>query len=180
MTDNKTRRSKFKKDKPEFEQQIVHIARITRVMAGGKRMRFRVCMVIGDKKGRVGIGLAKGRDVSTAVQKAVKQAEKNVMKVNLKGETIPHEVRIKQGAAKILLKPAPEGTGVISGGAVRTVLELAGIKNVVSKILGTNNKVNNVKATIAALKKLRPVVKSTKKTEAKSEAKSEDQPAETK
>ena len=179
MSEDKKRKPKFKREKSEYEQQIVDIARITRVMAGGKRMRFRVCMVIGDKKGKVGIGLAKGRDVQAAVQKAVKKAEKNIMRVNLKDNTIPHEIRVKEGAAKILLKPAPEGTGVISGGAVRTVLELAGIKNVVSKILGTNNKVNNVKATITALKRLRPVEKKEAKKEIKSEV-TEEKTEETK
>jgi small subunit ribosomal protein S5 len=162
MADNKRRNPKFKKEKPEFDQQIVDLARVTRVMAGGKRMRFRACIVIGDRKGRVGTGLAKGKDVALAVGKAVKKAEKNLIRVNMDGNTIPHEVYIKDGAAKILLKPAPEGSGIISGGAVRTVLELAGIKNAVSKILGTNNKVSNVSATIKALQSLNKV-KETKK-----------------
>ena len=156
MADNKRRNPKFKKEKPEFDQQIVDLARVTRVMAGGKRMRFRACIVIGDRKGRVGTGLAKGKDVALAVGKAVKKAEKKLINVPIDDKgTISHEVYIKQGAAKIFLKPAPVGTGIISGGAVRTVLELAGIKNVVSKIMGTNNKVSNVAATISALESLR-------------------------
>jgi small subunit ribosomal protein S5 len=163
MADHKKRNPKFKKEKPEFDQQIVDLARVTRVMAGGKRMRFRACVVIGNRKGRVGTGLAKGKDVALAVGKAVKKAEKNLINVPITDKgTISHEVYIKQGAAKIFLKPAPEGTGIISGGAVRTVLELAGIRNVVSKIMGTNNKVSNVSATIEALSSLRKA-KDTKK-----------------
>ena len=150
----KKKRSALKKEAPEFDQQIIDVARVTRVMAGGKRMRFRVCLVIGDKKGRVGAGIAKGADVTMAVQKAYRKAEKNLIRVPISRDTIPHEIRVKIGASKILLKPAPVGTGVISGGAVRHVLDLAGIKNVVSKILGTNNKINNVKATIKALSML--------------------------
>ncbi|MDO8669136.1 MAG: 30S ribosomal protein S5 [Candidatus Buchananbacteria bacterium] len=146
-----------KKEQPEFEQQIVDLARVTRVMAGGKRMRFRACVVIGDKKGRVGVGLAKGKDVSLAVSKAVAKAEKNLIKVDVSSGTIAHEIYVKVGAAKVFLKPAPEGTGIISGGAVRIVLELAGVKNVVSKIMGTNSKVNNVDATIKALSSLKKV-----------------------
>jgi len=148
----------------EFDQKIIDIARVTRVMAGGKRMRFRACVAIGDKKGRVGIGIAKGADVSGAVTKAVNKAKKNIIKVRIVNDTIPHEVRHKFGAARLLFKPAPEGRGVIAGGAVRAVIELAGIKNIVSKILGTNNKVNNVKCAIEALKSL-------KSARAKAEAK---------
>ncbi|MEK7071999.1 MAG: 30S ribosomal protein S5 [Patescibacteria group bacterium] len=165
MSEKDTHKKKFKakKEQPEFEQQIVDLARVTRVMAGGKRMRFRACVVIGDKKGKVGVGLAKGKDVSLAVSKAVAKAEKNIIKINIASGTIPHEIYIKLGAAKVLLKPAPEGTGIISGGAVRIVLELAGVKNVVSKIMGTNNKINNVDATIKALSLLKKVVRHDKK-----------------
>lgn len=135
----------------EFEQKIIDLARVTRVMAGGKRMRFRACVAIGNKKGKVGIGLAKGADVTIAVTKAVTKAKKNVIQVPFINESIPHEIRIKLNAAKLLLKPAPKGTGIKAGGAVRVVLELAGVPNVVGKIMGTNNKVNNVKALIKAL-----------------------------
>lgn len=141
--------------KDEFDQKIIDIARVTRVMAGGKRMRFRACVAIGNKAGKVGIGLAKGADVSVAVNKAVNKARKNIITVKIVNDTIPHEVRTKFGAALILFKPAKEGRGVIAGGAVRSVIELAGIKNIVSKILGTNNKVNNVKCAIEALKSLK-------------------------
>ncbi len=135
----------------EFEQRMIDIARVTRVMAGGKRMRFRACVAIGDRKGRCGIGLAKGADVTLAINKAVNQAKKNMIEIPLINGTIPHRVYIKHGAAKILLKPAPLGTGVKAGGAVRMVLELAGVPNIVTKILGTNNKVNNVRGLLVAL-----------------------------
>lgn len=138
----------------EFEQKIIDLARVTRVMAGGKRMRFRACVVIGDRKGRVGYAVAKGADVSLAVSKAVNRANKNLLKIALHKETIPHEVDIKFKAARLLLKPAPPGTGIKAGGAVRSVLELVGIPNVVAKIKGSNNKINNVKATFLALRSL--------------------------
>ncbi len=131
------------------------MARVTRVTAGGKRMRFRSCMAIGDRKGRVGFGVAKGADVSNAMKKAVRQAKKNLFTVPLFNETIPHQTQAKFGAAKVLLKPSPKGSGIIAGGAVRQVLALAGVPNVVSKMLGSKNKINNVKATFAALKTLK-------------------------
>jgi len=143
----------------EFEQRIVDIARVTRVMAGGKRMRFRTCIALGNKKDKVGIGLAKGADVTMAITKAVNKAKKNMINVVTVNNTIPHKIYHKLGASKILLKPAKKGRGVIAGGAVRIILELAGIKNVTSKILGTNNKVSNVKCAIEALERLRKPVK---------------------
>lgn len=139
----------------EFEQKILDIARVTRVTAGGKRMKFRACVIIGDKKGRVGCAVAKGADVAQAVAKASLKAEKSLITVPLKNETIPHEVREKFGAAEILLKPAPRGTGIKAGGAMRSILELAGVPNVVGKILGSKNKINNSRATINALKKFK-------------------------
>lgn len=141
--------------KDEFEQKILEIARVTRVMAGGKRMNFRACVAVGDRKGTVGVGLGKGSDVTIAINKAVNRAKKNMIKVPIVNETIPHEVRHKLGAAKILLKPAKKGRGVISGGVVRGILELAGINNVTSKTMGTSNKINNARCTIAALETLR-------------------------
>ena len=112
-------------------------------------------MVVGDKKGQVGVGLGKASDVSSAIKKASLYARKHFIRIPMKGTTIPHEVRMKKGAAKILLKPAPQGTGIRAGGAVRAVVEVAGIKDIVSKILGTDNKASNVYATFAALKELR-------------------------
>lgn len=138
----------------EFDQRILDLSRVTRVTAGGKRMRFRVCLIIGDRNGRVGYGIAKGADVQISVDKAFRQAKKHMTKVPFVGETIPFPVDAKYGAAKILLKPAPKGTGIKSGGAARVVLELAGVPNVVSKSLGSNNKINNARATFDALEKL--------------------------
>lgn len=147
-------RSKVKEEK-EFEQKIVDIARVTRVMAGGKRMSFRACVVIGDRKGRVGMAVRKGADVTIAINKAVNAAKKHLIRVTIINDTVPHTIHEKFSAAYILLKPAPRGTGIIAGGPMRIVLELAGIKNVVAKMIGSRNKINNVKATLEALKKLR-------------------------
>ncbi len=141
----------------EYDQRIVDIARVTRVMAGGKRMRFRACVAIGNKKGKVAVGIDKGADVTIAVTKAVNQAKKLLVDVPIVNDTIPHEIYYKMGAAKILLKPARKGKGVIAGGAVRIVLELAGVKNITSKILGTNNAVNVAKCTLAALDNIKKV-----------------------
>ena len=118
-------------------------------------MRFRAALVIGDKKGRVGLGVAKGADVAIAVEKAYKQAKKRLVDIPLKDETFPHEVRSKFGSARVLLKPAPEGTGLKSGGAVRVVLELAGVPNAVSKILGSENKINIARATLHGLEMMK-------------------------
>lgn len=149
----------------DYEEKNLEIARVTRVTKGGKRMRFRALTVIGNRKGRVGFGLAKGVDVAAATSKATTQARKALLTVPLEHETIPHAVEAKFAAARVLLKPAPAGTGIKAGGAVRIVLELAGVPNVVSKILGSKNKTNNVKATFIALKKLRSKVKPTKTEE---------------
>ena len=153
--------------KDEYEQKIIDIARVTRVMAGGKRMRFRACVVVGNKIGKVGVGIAKGADVTLAVAKAVNDAKKKIVDVPIVNTTIPHEIYHKTGAAKVLLKPARKGNGVIAGGAVRMVLELSGIQNITSKNLGTNNKINVAKCTVEALRSLKRVEK--KKTEEKIE-----------
>jgi len=161
----------------EFEQRILDIARVTRVMAGGKRMNFRACIAIGDRKGKVGVGLGKGADVTMAVNKAVNHAKKDMITVNTVNDTITHEVHHKEGAAKLLFKPARSGKGIIAGGVARAILELAGIKNVTSKQLGTNNKINNARCTIEALRSLRaadktaktPKTSKTEKTTEKSE-----------
>lgn len=139
----------------EFEQKILDLARVTRVTAGGKRMSFRACLVIGDQKGRVGLGLAKGADVAIAVDKAFRQAKKNIVDIPLIDGTLPHAVNTKFGAAKILLKPAPRGTGLKAGGAMRVVLELGGVPNAVGKTLGSNNKINIAKATFVGLRAMR-------------------------
>ena len=139
----------------DYEEKNLEIARVTRVTKGGKRMRFRALTVIGNRKGRVGFGLAKGADVALATSKATAQARKALITIPLVNDTIPFPVEAKFSAARILLKPAPKGTGIKAGGAVRIVLDLAGVPNVVSKILGSSNKINNVKATFVALKKLK-------------------------
>lgn len=143
--------------KDEFDERILDIARVTRVMAGGKRMRFRVCVAIGDHKGKIGTGVGKGADVTAAVKKAVNQARKAIIDVPLVNDTIPHEVHNKFCAARILFKPAAKGKGVIAGGVVRVILELAGVKNITSKILGSKNKLSNALCTIEALKGLKKV-----------------------
>lgn len=156
----------------EFEQRIVDIARVTRVMAGGKRMSFRACVILGNKKGKVGLGLSKGADVTMAATKAVNKAKKNIINVPIVNGTVPHRIYQKLGAAKVLLKPAGRGRGVIAGGAVRIVLDLAGVKNITSKILGTNNKVNVARCTIEALKNLKNV--ETRKEKPKTSEKEEN------
>ncbi|PIR93346.1 30S ribosomal protein S5 [Candidatus Falkowbacteria bacterium CG10_big_fil_rev_8_21_14_0_10_43_10] len=163
--DRRDRRGKDAQD--EFEQKIVHIARVTRVMAGGKRMRFRACVAVGNRKGKVGIGLAKAADVTNAISKAVDQAKKNIVNVQILDGTIAHDINQKFGAARIMLKPAKQGTGTIAGGAVRVILELAGIKNVVGKIFGTNNPVNNVKCVMEGLRGLKFVEAKEKKEDNK-------------
>ncbi len=154
--DNRKKNTTRSSNRPvdEFEQEIIDLARVTRVMAGGKRMRFRACVVIGDHKGKIGYAVAKGADVAIAINKAVTKAKKNMLELNFYNDTIQHEVRSKFKAAEILIKPAPTGTGIIAGGAVRKVLELTGVPNIVAKILGSNNKINNVKATFRALSSL--------------------------
>ncbi len=139
----------------EFEQKVVEVSRVTRVVAGGKRMRFRALVVIGDKKGRIGMGLKKGLDVQESVNKAVNQAKKNMITVPIVNETIPHEVTMKYKASKLIMKPARSGTGVIAGGAVRSVMELAGVKNIISKMIGSSNKVNNIKAVFKAFESMK-------------------------
>jgi len=143
------------KEEREYEQQLVDLARVTRVVKGGKRLSFRACIVLGNFKGEVGVGIAKGADVSIAIEKAVRKANKNLIKVLIVNETIPHWVLEKYGAAKILIRPAEKGHGLVAGGVVRTVLSLAGLKNVTAKIMGSKNKINNVQATIKALESLR-------------------------
>lgn len=152
------RRRPMRRETPaevEFDQKIIDLARVTRVMAGGKRMRFRACIAIGDHAGKVGIGLAKGVDVTAAINKAVNQAKKSMLDVPIANGTIPHDVAHKFGAARILIKPAKLGKGIICGGVIRVIAELAGIHNMTGKILGTGNNVANAKCTMEALSQLR-------------------------
>lgn len=138
-----------------LEEKIVQVNRVSKKTKGGNKIGFSVLAVVGDKKGKVGVGLGGAPDVSSAVRKAVSYAQKHMFTVAMKGTTIPHEIRVKRGAAKIMLKPAPPGTGVVAGGAVRAVVEAAGIRDIVSKILGSKNQASNVYATMEALKLLR-------------------------
>jgi small subunit ribosomal protein S5 len=149
----------MRREKPEFDQKLLDLARVTRVVKGGRRFRFRATLVIGNRKGKVGVGVAKGSDVSDAIQKAYNDAQKNMVEVMMAGTTIPHDVSKKLGSAKVLLKPASEGQGIIAGGAVRSVVDLAGVKDIVSKSLGASNKLNVARATVEALKTLKPMRK---------------------
>lgn len=144
-----------RKEKPEFEQKLLDLARVTRVVKGGRRFRFRATLVIGDRKGRVGVGVSKGSDVSDSIEKAYNNAKKNLVNIEMDGKTIPHDVLKKLGSAKVMLKPAKEGRGIIAGGAVRAVVDLTGISDIVSKSMGTSNKLNVARATIEALKSLK-------------------------
>jgi len=137
-----------------FEEQLVQIRRVTKVTKGGKRLRFRALVVVGDRNGTVGVGVGKANEVPSAIKKASARARRDAIKVNLKGTTIPHEIWGKWGAAKVFLKPAVPGTGIIAGGAVRAVLQLAGVRDVLSKSLGSSNQVNVALATLEALKNL--------------------------
>lgn len=139
----------------DFYEKIVQVNRVSKKTKGGNKIGFSVVVVVGDKKGKVGVGLGKAPDVSPAIRKAVLYARKHLIEVPIINETIPHEIYLKKGAAEILLKPANLGTGVIAGGAVRAVVEACGIRNIVSKVLGTKNQASNIYATLEALKKLR-------------------------
>lgn len=155
------RKSFFKAPKSEFKEKVLDLRRVTRVVAGGKRFRFRATVAIGDEKGRVGVGIAKGLDVQSSIAKAKANAKKNLLTVNLKdGRTITHEVQAKYSAAKVLIKPASSGHGLKAGGAARFVLSLAGVKDASAKSLGrTPNKLTNAMATLKALASLKPVEK---------------------
>ncbi len=145
------KRFRTKREKPEYEQKLLDLARVTRVVKGGRRFRFRATLAIGNRKGKVGIGVGKGADVSDAIRKAFDNAKKNLITIRLNKNTILHTIEWKKGSAKILLKPAREGRGIVAGGAVRSVVDLAGIKDIISKSLGTSNKLNVARAAVDAL-----------------------------
>lgn len=138
----------------KFEEKVVQINRVSKKTKGGNKMRFAALVVVGNKNGRVGVGLGKSADVASAIMKAVGQAKRHMINITIVNDTIPHSIFVKIGAAQVMLKPAAKGTGIIAGGAVRAVVEVAGIRNISSKILGTSNKASNVHATFEALKKL--------------------------
>ena len=143
------------REEKEYEQKLVDLSRVTRVTKGGKQMSFRATVVIGDKKGKVGFGMGKAGDVSVAINKAVKSAKKDIFIVPIRKDTISHGVFAKFGSGRVMLKPANPGKGIKAGGAMRIVLELAGVPNVTGKILGSNNKINVLYATFEALKQLK-------------------------
>ncbi len=148
----------FQSEPSEFYEKVVQVNRVSKKTKGGDKRSLSVIVVVGDKNGRVGVGLGKAGDVQSAVRKATSYAKKHLINVPLKdGRTLPHQVYIKLGAAKVLLKPAAEGRGVIAGGAVRVVVEAAGIRDIVSKTLGTSNQASNVYATLEALRRLKPI-----------------------
>lgn len=153
----KRSREKFRSRKPkdEYESKLLGLNRVTRVTAGGKQLRFRAVVVVGDQKSKVGLGVAKGKDVAKAVEKATRLAKKNIMKVPMSEETIAHEVESKYGPARVLLRPQRKGRGLVAGGVVRVICQLAGIRNISSKLLSrSRNKINIARATMAALEEL--------------------------
>ena len=154
----------------EFTEKLVSLDRVTKVVKGGKNMHFRALVVVGDGKGHVGVGLGKAREVPEAIRKAGASAKKNVVKVVFRNDTIPHESLSKFGAARVLLKPASPGTGVIAGGGVRAVVEAAGVKDILTKSLGCTNPVNVTRATILALANLRNIQDSIKRRKGMAEA----------
>ena len=146
-----------RREEKEFEERVVTINRVTKVVKGGRRMRFAALVVIGDRKGRVGFGTGKANEVPDAIRKACENAKRNVIKVPSVHGTIPHEVNGVYGSGNVFIKPASQGTGIIAGGPVRNVLELAGVKDIVSKSLGSNTQINTAKAAMDALKQQKSI-----------------------
>ena len=154
MAYNLNRIGNFQREEREFDKRVLQVDRVARTVSGGKRIRFRALVILGNRAGKVGIGIGKAAEVVDAVAKASKIAEKNLIEVLIKNETIPRQIELEMGSAHIILKPARPGTSIVAGGTIRAIAELAGIKNIVAKILGTANKINNAKATIEALREI--------------------------
>jgi small subunit ribosomal protein S5 len=169
------------KEVKEYEEEVIQIDRVTRVVKGGRRLIFRATVVIGNRKGKVGIGIGKSTEVAAAIQKAIQKAKRSLIIVPIFRDTIPHDIKHKYKSSRIMMMPAGEGTGIIAGGAVRKVVELAGIKNILSKSFGTNNKVSNTQCAYETLKLLRKrterpragATEGSSKSEAKPSAKKE-------
>jgi small subunit ribosomal protein S5 len=153
---NRRPRPEVPAEEKQFDERVVHVDRVARVVKGGRRFRFRALVVVGDRKNRVGIGIAKGADVTAAITKATEVAKRQLVSVSLYKGTLPHDAMAKVGGAQILIKPASPGTGLIAGGVVRTILEVAGVHNALSKSLGSTNKTNTAYATIKALTSIEP------------------------
>jgi small subunit ribosomal protein S5 len=180
ISERRARRPDFVPEEKQYDERTLHIDRVARVVKGGRRFRFRALVVVGDRKSKVGIGSAKGADVTAAVTKATEIAKKHFVTVPLYKGTLPHDVTAKVGGANILIKPASAGTGLIAGGVVRTILEVAGVSNALSKSLGSTNKTNTAYATLAALQSLVPANKwVTASTAKKPAAKTKPEPAAT-
>ncbi|MCB0076769.1 MAG: 30S ribosomal protein S5 [Anaerolineales bacterium] len=155
MAKRERNRERRREETPEFEEKVIAIARTSKVVKGGRRFGFRVVVVIGDGDGRVGIGTGKAREVPSAIRKGVESAKRNMITVPMLDHTIPHIIEARDSAAHVMLKPAAPGTGVIAGGGVRAVVEAAGIQNILTKSLGSDNTINVVRATFKALKSLK-------------------------
>lgn len=158
MRSNQRQDSHHEREKKEFEEKMISVSRVSKKTKGGNKMGFSVLMVVGDRKGRVGVGLGKAGDVSSAMKKGVKKAKKKMITVPLRGTTIPFAITLKTGAGKVMLKPAPKGSGIIAGGPVRAVVDAAGIRDISSKIMGSSNQSSSVYATFAALKEIHRLV----------------------
>lgn len=159
-TNNRARRDNRRDQAPveqsPYEELVINIDRVARVVKGGRRFRFKALVVVGDRKNKVGVGVSKGQDVQTAIAKAADVAKKNMITIPVSGDTIPHDAEVKVAGAQVLIKPAAPGTGIIAGGVVRSIIGVTGIRNMLSKSLGSTNKVNIAYATIDALRSLVP------------------------
>ncbi len=156
MAERQPRNQHQQAEPSPFDERVVHVDRVARVVKGGRRFRFRALVVVGDRKHRVGVGIAKGADVTAAVTKASEVAKKHMITVPVVDGTVPHEATARVGGANIMIKPARAGTGLIAGGVVRTLLEVGGVSNVLSKSLGSSNKINIAYATLDAIRSMKP------------------------